>query len=37
VLNKNIIDCYSPKQVIKAKEYQQEKEALATAKAEAKY
>jgi hypothetical protein len=27
--NKDIIDCYSPAQVVKAKEYQREKEALA--------
>ena len=37
VPNKNIIDCYSPGQVVKAREYQQEKEALAAAEEEAKY
>jgi ATPase subunit of ABC transporter with duplicated ATPase domains len=34
--NKGIIDCYSPAQVVKAREYQEEKEALKAAKEEAK-
>jgi hypothetical protein len=35
--NKDIIDCYSPAQVVKAREYQAEKEALAVAEEQAKY
>ena len=35
--NKDIIDCYSPTQVVKAREYQEEKEALKAAEAQAKY
>jgi len=34
--NKGIIDCYSPAQVVKAREYQEQKEALKAAKEEAK-
>ena len=35
--NKDIIDCYSPAQVVKAREYQVEKEALAVVEEQAKY
>jgi hypothetical protein len=35
--NKDIIDCYSLAQVVKAREYQKEKEALAAAEEQAKY
>ena len=35
--NKDIIDCYSPAQVVKAREYQAEKEALTAAEEQAKY
>jgi hypothetical protein len=35
--NKNIIDGYSPAQVVKAREYQAEKEALAVAEEQTKY
>jgi hypothetical protein len=35
--NKDIVDCYSPAQVVKAKEYQQEKEAQAAVEEQAKY
>jgi len=35
--NKDIIDCYSPAQVVKAREYQQEKEALKAAEEQAKF
>src|SRR6266536_2884336 len=35
--NKDIIDCYSPGQVVKAREYQKEKEALQAAEEQAKY
>jgi hypothetical protein len=35
--NKDIIDCYSPAQVVKAREYQEEKEALKAAEEQAKY
>ena len=34
--NKGIVDCYSPAQVVKAREYQEEKEALKAAEEEAK-
>ena len=34
--NKDIIDCYSPGKVVKAREYQEEKEALRQAEEEAK-
>ncbi len=34
--NKGIVDCYSLAQVVKAREYQEEKEALKTAEEEAK-
>jgi len=34
--NKGIIDCYSPAQVVKAREYQEQKEALKAAEEEAK-
>jgi hypothetical protein len=36
-LNKDIIDCYSPAQVVKAREYQEEKEALKAAEEQDKY
>ena len=35
--NKNIIDCYSPTQVVKAREYQEEKAAFKLAEEQAKY
>ena len=35
--NKDIIDCYSPTQVVKAREYQEEKEALKAADEQAKF
>jgi hypothetical protein len=34
--NKDIIDCYSPVQVVKAREYQEEKEAMKIKEEEAK-
>ena len=34
--NKGIVDCYSPVQVVKAREYQEQKEALKAAEEEAK-
>jgi hypothetical protein len=34
--NKDIVDCYSPAQVVKAREYQEQKEALEAAEEEAK-
>ena len=34
--NKGIVDCYSPAQVVKAREYQEQKEALKAAEEEAK-
>ena len=34
--NKGVIDCYSPAKVVKAKEYQEQKEALKAAEEEAK-
>jgi DDE superfamily endonuclease len=34
--NKDIVDCYSPAQVVKAREYQEEKEALKAAEEQAK-
>ena len=35
--NKDIIDCYSPGQVVKAREYQQEKEVIKAAEEQAKF
>ena len=35
--NKDIVDCYSPAQVVKAREYQEEKEALKAAEEQAKF
>jgi hypothetical protein len=35
--NKGIIDCYSLAQVVKAREYQEEKEALKAAEKQAKF
>ena len=35
-LNKGVIDCYSPAKVVKAREYQEQKEALKAAEEEAK-
>jgi hypothetical protein len=35
--NKDIVDCYSPVQVVKAREYQEQKEVLKAAEEEAKY
>jgi hypothetical protein len=35
--NKDIIDCYSPGQVVKAKEYQQQKEAIKAVEEQAKF
>jgi hypothetical protein len=35
--NKDIIDCYSPGQVVKAREYQQQKEAIKAAEEQAKF